>query len=380
VEATPPPERTIKNRAFDPNRREERPPVQAYSRTIHWLGAIALLSMVAAPSFGAEVTEISGAGATFPYPIYAKWAEAYKAKAGVSMNYQSIGSGGGIKQINANTVDFGASDMPLKPEDLDKSGLTQFPMIMGGVVPVVNLPDIKPGELRLDGPTLADIYLGKIAKWDDAAIKKLNPGAKLPSTAIAAIYRSDGSGTTFIFTNYLSKVSPDFQSKVGNNTAVEWPTGIGGKGNEGVAALSSRTTGAIGYVEYAYALQNKLTYVKLINKEGNTVSPDSKSFQAAAANADWQKAPGFYLLLTDQTGKESWPITGASFILVHTKQDKPESAKAVLDFFAWSFQNGGKMAEELDYVPMPDNVAKLVESSWSANIKDAGGKAVWQAH
>jgi phosphate transport system substrate-binding protein len=248
---------------------------------------------------------------------------------------------------------------------------------MGGVVPVVNLPDIKPGELRLDGPTLADIYLGKIAKWDDAAIKKLNPGAKLPSTAIAAIYRSDGSGTTFIFTNYLSKVSPDFQSKVGNNTAVEWPTGIGGKGNEGVAALSSRTTGAIGYVEYAYALQNKLTYVKLINKEGNTVSPDSKSFQAAAANADWQKAPGFYLLLTDQAGKESWPITGASFILMYNKQDKPDSAKAVLSFFDWSYHNGQKLADELDYVPMPESVVKLVEDSWKTKMTGPDDKPIW---
>jgi phosphate transport system substrate-binding protein len=354
--------------------------VQAHSRTIRWLAAIALLGLAAAPTFGAEVQEISGAGATFPYPIYAKWAEAYKAKAGVSMNYQSIGSGGGIKQINAKTVDFGASDMPLKPEELEKGGLTQWPMIMGGVVLAVNLQGIKPGELILDGPTIASIYLGKITTWDDAAIKKLNPNAKLPATAIAPLYRSDGSGTNFIFTNYLSKVSPEFKSKVGENTSVEWPTGIGGKGNEGVAALASRTTGAVGYVEYAYALQNKLIYTRLVNHEGSTVNPDSKSFQAAAASADWQKAPGFYLLLTDQPGKESWPITGASFILMHTKQDKPDSAKSVLDFFAWSYQNGSKMAEALDYVPMPDNVAKLVEASWSANIKDTGGKAVWQAH
>jgi len=354
--------------------------VQARSGLTFWLGALAALGLAAATAAGAGATEISGAGATFPYPIYAKWAEAYKAKTDVSMNYQSIGSGGGIKQINANTVDFGASDMPLEPDVLEQSKLTQWPMIMGGVVPVVNLQGVAPGELRLDGVTLAQIYLGKIAKWDDPAIKTLNPDAKLPSTAIAPIYRSDGSGTTFIYTNYLSKVSPEWKEKVGNSTSVEWPTGIGGKGNEGVAALSARTAGAIGYVEYAYALQNKLTYVKLINKEGATVTPDSKSFQAAAANADWQKAPGFYLLLTDQPGKESWPITGASFILMHTTQEKPDTAKAVLSFFAWSYQNGAAMAEALDYVPMPDNVVKLVEASWSDKIKDAGGNSVWQPH
>jgi phosphate transport system substrate-binding protein len=355
--------------------------VQAHSRTIHWLGALALLGGLAAtPVLDAEAIEISGAGATFPYPIYAKWAEAYKAKSGIKMNYQSIGSGGGIKQISANTVDFGASDMPLKPEDLDKGGLTQWPQIMGGVVLAVNLPDMKPGELVLDGPTIADIYLGKVSKWDDAAIKKLNPSVKLPTTAIAPLYRSDGSGTNFIFTNYLSKVSPEFKSKVGENTSVEWPTGVGGKGNEGVAALAGRTTGAIGYVEYAYALQNKLTYTRLVNHEGSTVAPENKSFQAAAANADWQKAPGFYLLLTDQAGKESWPITGASFILMHQVQEKPETAKAVLAFFDWSFGNGQKLAEELAYVPIPESVAKLVEASWTSKIKDASGKPVWPAH
>jgi phosphate transport system substrate-binding protein len=341
-------------------------------------GAVALLGVAAAP--GARAAEISGAGATFPYPIYAKWAEAYKAKSGISMNYQSIGSGGGIKQINANTVDFGASDMPLKPEDLEKGGLTQWPMIMGGVVLAVNLPGVQPGELVLDGPTIADIYLGKVSKWDDAAIKKLNPNAKLPSTAIAPLYRSDGSGTNFIFTNYLSKVSPEFKTKVGENTSVEFPTGVGGKGNEGVAALAARTAGAIGYVEYAYALQNKLTYTKLVNRDGATVAPESKSFQAAAANADWQKAPGFYLLLTDQPGKESWPITGASFILMHKTQEKPETAKQVLDFFDWSYNNGQKMAEELAYVPIPPTVVKLVQASWAEKIKGAGDKPIWQAH
>jgi phosphate transport system substrate-binding protein len=353
--------------------------VQARSKIAFWLGAVALLGAASMPQ-ASRAAEISGAGATFPYPIYAKWAEAYKAKTDISMNYQSIGSGGGIKQITAKTVDFGASDMPLKPEDLDKNGLTQWPMIMGGVVLAVNLPGIKPGELKLDGPTIAAIYLGKIAKWDDAAIKKLNPEVKLPATAIAPLYRSDGSGTNFIFTDYLSKVSPEFKSQVGENTSVEWPTGVGGKGNEGVAALASRTVGAIGYVEYAYALQNKLTYTKLINKDGNAVEPESKSFQAAAANADWQKAPGFYLLLTDQPGKESWPITGASFILMHKQQGKPEVAKQVLAFFDWSYQNGKQMAEQLDYVPMPDNVSKLVEGSWAANIKDDGGKTLWMQH
>jgi phosphate transport system substrate-binding protein len=362
--------------AFAHIQRRETPPVQPRSKVSSWLGVLAIALAATAP-IAAPAAEISGAGATFPYPIYAKWAEAYKAKTGTSLNYQSIGSGGGIKQITAKTVDFGASDMPMKPEDLDKNGLTQWPMIMGGVVPVVNIAGVAPGQLVLDGPALADIYLGKIAKWNDAAIAKLNPGVKLPNLAIAPIYRSDGSGTTFIYTNYLSKVSPEWKDKVGENTSVEWPTGIGGKGNEGVAALSSRTTGAIGYVEYAYALQNKLTYAKLVNKEGATVAPESKSFQAAAANADWQKAPGFYLLLTDQPGKESWPITGASFILLHKVQEKPESGKEVLAFFSWAYANGGKMAEDLAYVPMPSPVVKLVESSWNTNVKDPNGKPIW---
>ncbi|HKW54688.1 MAG TPA: phosphate ABC transporter substrate-binding protein PstS [Stellaceae bacterium] len=351
--------------------------MQARTKMTAWLGALAIGAAVAAPSLAAAA-EISGAGATFPYPIYSKWAEAYKAKSGVSMNYQSIGSGGGIKQINAKTVDFGASDMPLKPEDLDKGGLMQWPMIMGGVVLAVNLPGVKPGDLTLDGPTIADIYLGKITKWDDAAIRKLNPAAKLPATAIAPLYRSDGSGTNFIFTDYLSKVSAEFKSKVGESTSVEWPAGVGGKGNEGVSALAARTAGAIGYVEYAYALQNKLAYTKLVNKDGSAVMPDSQTFQAAAANADWHKAPGFYLLLTDQSGKASWPITGASFILMHKAQEKREVAAQVLQFFDWSYKNGSKLAESLDYVPMPENVVKLVEASW-ANIKDTSGKPVWQA-
>jgi phosphate transport system substrate-binding protein len=333
-------------------------------------------SAAAAIAFGAQAAEISGAGATFPYPIYAKWAEAYAAKTGLKMNYQSIGSGGGIKQITAKTVDFGASDMPLKPADLAKDGLTQFPMVMGGVVPVINVPGIAPGQLKLDGKVLADIYLGKITKWNDPAIAALNSGLKLPDLAIAPVYRSDGSGTTFIFTHYLSEVSPEWKDKVGENTSVQFPTGIGGKGNEGVSAMASRTGGAIGYVEYAYAKQNKLTYALLRNKDGEFVSPDSAAFRAAAANADWSKAQDFNLLLTNQPGKASWPITGATFILMHKQQAKPEIAREVINFFAWAYQNGGKLADELDYVPMPENVVKLVEQSWQ-QIKGADGKAVW---
>jgi phosphate transport system substrate-binding protein len=324
----------------------------------------------------AQAADISGAGATFPYPIYAKWADAYKKATGIGLNYQSIGSGGGIKQITAKTVDFGASDMPLKPDQLEKDGLQQFPPVIGGEVMVFNLPGMAANQLTLDGPTIASIYLGTIKKWNDKAIAKLNPGMKLPDTDIAVVHRSDGSGTTFIFTNYLSKVSPLWKDKVGENTSVEWPTGLGGKGNEGVAALAARTVGAIGYVEYAYALQNKLTYTKLINKDGATLSASSKVFQAAAANADWQKAPGFYLILTDQPGKESWPITGATFILMHKKQEHPDRAKQVLTFFDWAYKNGDKMAEELDYIPMPDKVVKTIEESWKT-ITGPDGKPVW---
>jgi phosphate transport system substrate-binding protein len=333
-------------------------------------------SAAAAIAFGAEAAEINGAGATFPYPIYAKWAEAYAAKTGLKMNYQSIGSGGGIKQITAKTVDFGASDMPLKPADLEKDGLTQFPMVMGGVVPVVNIPGIEAGQLKLDGKVLGDIYLGKITKWNDPAIAALNSGLKLPDLAIAPVYRSDGSGTTFIFTHYLSEVSPEWKDKIGENTSVQFPTGIGGKGNEGVSAMASRTVGAIGYVEYAYAKQNKLTYALLRNKDGQFVSPESSAFRAAAANADWLKAQDFNLLLTNQPGKESWPITGATFILMHKQQSKPEVAREVINFFAWAYLNGGKLADELDYVPMPESVVKLVEQSWQ-QIKGPDGKAVW---
>jgi phosphate transport system substrate-binding protein len=325
----------------------------------------------------AQAADITGAGATFPYPIYAKWADAYKKATGVGMNYQSIGSGGGIKQITAKTVDFGASDAPMKGEDLEKNGLVQFPAIMGGVVPVYNLKGVKPGDIKLSGPVLADIYLGKVKTWNDPAIAKLNPGLALPSQAISAVNRSDGSGTTFLFTNYLSKVSPDWKSSIGEGTAVKWPTGVGGKGNEGVANYVARIDGSIGYVEYAYAKQNKLSHAQMLNKEGQMISPSDDSFKAAAAGADWNSVPGMGVVLTDQPGKASWPITGASFILVHKVQDKPENAKEVLKFFDWSFKNGAKMADDLDYVPMPEAVVKLIQGVWKSQIKDASGKAVY---
>jgi phosphate transport system substrate-binding protein len=334
------------------------------------------LAATAAICLGARAAEINGAGATFPYPIYAKWAEAYSAKTGLRMNYQSIGSGGGIAQIKAKTVDFGASDMPLKPEELDKAGLMQFPPVIGGEVMVVNLPGIQSGQMTLDGPTIANIYLGKIAKWNDPAIARLNPGLKLPDTAIAVVHRSDGSGTTFIFANYLSKESAEWKDKVGEGTSIEWPVGLGGKGNEGVAALTSRTAGAIGYVEYAYALQNKMVHTKLINHEGATLEPGSKVFQAAAANANWKSAPGFYLILTAQPGKDSWPITGATFILMYKQQAQPERAKEVLRFFDWAYKNGGQLAESLDYIPMPQNAVAIFEDSWK-QIVGPDGKPVW---
>jgi phosphate transport system substrate-binding protein len=326
----------------------------------------------------AFATDITGAGATFPYPIYAKWAEAYKAKTGVGMNYQSIGSGGGIKQIVAKTVDFGASDMPLTPEALAKDGLMQFPAVMGGVVPVINVNGIEAGQLKLDGKVLAEIYLGKITKWNDPAIVALNAGAKLPDEAITVVHRSDGSGTTFIFTNYLSKVSTDWKSTVGEGTAVSWKVGTGGKGNEGVASYVQRIKNSIGYVEYAYALQNKMNHTQMQNREGQFVKPDDTSFKAAAAGADWEHAPGFYELLTNEPGKASWPITGATFILMHKVQDKPESAHAVLSFFDWAYSNGSEMAAALDYVPMPEKVQKLVRAAWKKEIKGGDGKAVWK--
>jgi phosphate transport system substrate-binding protein len=347
-------------------------------RRVVFTGVVAVSMTLAAVVNAATVTEISGAGATFPYPVYAKWAEKYNQVKGVKMNYQSIGSGGGIKQIKAKTVDFGASDAPLKAEELAKAGLMQFPMVMGGVVPVINVPGIPTGKLKLSAAVLADIYLGKITRWNDKAIASLNDGVKLPSSAITVVHRSDGSGTTWIYTNYLSKVSAEWKKKVGNNKSVAWPTGVGGKGNEGVASYVSRIKGGIGYVEYAYALQNKMNYVLLQNHDGHYVAPTSSNFQAAAAGADWANADGFYMVLTDQPGAKSWPITGATFILVYTSQDKPQSGKAVLSFFDWAYHNGGKMAEGLDYVPMPSSVVKLVEKTWAAKIKGADGSTVWK--
>jgi phosphate transport system substrate-binding protein len=318
---------------------------------------------------GAQAADISGAGASFPYPIYTKWAEAYKKETGIGLNYQSIGSGGGIKQIKAKTVTFGASDMPLKPKELEESGLIQFPMIMGGVVPVANIKGIKPGELVIDGPTLAKIFLGDIKKWDDAAIKKLNPSANLPSTAIAVAHRSDGSGTTFLFTDYLSKASAEWKDKVGASTAVQWPTGIGAKGNEGVANMTGQTDGAIGYVEYAYAKQNKMTHLRMINAAGKAVEPKSETFQAAAANADWKGTPGFEVILTNEPGDASWPITGASFILMYKNPQDAAASSEALKFFSWAYKNGSKLADELDYVPMPKPVVELVEKTWADQIK-----------
>jgi len=326
----------------------------------------------------AAITEISGAGATFPYPVYAKWAEAYSHSTGVKMNYQSIGSGGGIKQIIARTVDFGASDAPLTAEELNKEGLMQFPMVMGGVVPVINLDGISAGQLKLSPQLLANIYLGKIKNWNDPAIASLNRGMSLPDKRITVVHRSDGSGTTWIYTNYLSKVSSEWKSKVGNDKSVAWPAGVGGKGNEGVASYVLRIKGAIGYVEYAYALQNHMSSVKLQNQAGNYVDPTSENFQAAAANADWSNAPGFYMVLTDQPGANSWPITGATFILMHKQQARPDVAKAVLSFFDWSYMNGDDMASQLDYVPMPDSVIKLVEKTWANEIKGANGVMIWK--
>ena len=326
---------------------------------------VALLALTAP---AAQAADITGAGATFPYPVYSKWADAYKKETGNGLNYQSIGSGAGIKQIQAKTVTFGASDMPLKQDQLKKDGLVQWPMVMGGIVPVVNVEGVKPGELVLDGATLADIYLGKIRKWDHAQIKKLNPSLTLPSTNIAVVRRSDGSGTTFNFTDYLTKVSKDWADKVGADTAVEWPVGVGAKGNDGVAGNVAQTKNSIGYVEYAYAKQNKLTYAALVNAAGKAVQPTMASFQSAAANADWANAPGFYQILTNQPGEASWPITAATFILMYAEPADKAAADEALRFFRWAFEKGDKMAEELDYIPMPDTVVAQITKSWS-NIK-----------
>lgn len=338
----------------------------------------AVIAAGAAVAFSSAVAaDITGAGATFPYPIYSKWAESYKAATGNGLNYQSIGSGGGIKQIKAKTVDFGASDMPLSVEDLSVEGLIQFPAIMGGVVPIVNLDGVTPGQLKMTPDVIANIYLGKILKWNDAQITALNPGAKLPDTDITVVHRSDGSGTTFLWTDFLSKTNADFKATVGAGTAVKWPAGVGGKGNEGVAANVQRIKGSIGYVEYAYAKKNKMSHTQLKNRDGQFVQPDDDTFKAAAAGADWAKTPGMGVVLTNQPGKASWPITGASFIILHKSQASAERAKEVLKFFDWAYKNGGAMATELEYVAMPAPVVKLVQESWKANVKDASGKAIW---
>jgi phosphate transport system substrate-binding protein len=336
--------------------------------------AVAASALVSVSAFA---TDITGAGATFPYPLYAKWAATYQAETGNKMNYQSIGSGGGIKQITAKTVDFGASDMPLKPEVLSKDGLTQFPTVIGGVVPVVNIPGVKPGQLKFTGKLLADIYLGKIKRWDDPAIARLNPGVKLPKDSIFPVRRADGSGTTFIFTNYLSKVSPEWASKVGNNTSVNWPVGQGGKGNEGVANFVNRIKGSIGYVEYIYAKQNRMSYGQMQNASGKFVQPSVTTFKAAAGNADWKKAPGYYLLLTNQPGADTWPIAGATFILMHKQQEKPAQATAALKFFDWAYTHGDAAASGMDYIPLPDNVKGMIRDSWK-QISDTSGKPVWK--
>jgi phosphate transport system substrate-binding protein len=340
---------------------------------MNFFKAIAAAGLVAAStsafSLPARAADITGAGATFPFPVYSKWADAYKKETGNGLNYQSIGSGAGIKQILAKTVTFGATDAPLTADKLDKDGLLQWPMVMGAIVPVVNVEGLTPGELVLSGELLGDIYLGKITKWDDPAIARLNPKLKLPSAAIAVVHRSDGSGTSFNFTNYLSKVNAEWKSKIGEGTAVEWPAGVGAKGNEGVSGNVGQTNNSIGYVEYAYAKQNKLKYAALINKAGKTVQPTVASFQAAAGNADWAHAPGYYVILTDQPGEASWPITAATFILMHKEPvDKAASAEAI-KFFKWSFEKGGKMAEDLDYIPMPDSVVKQIEKTWTSEIK-----------
>jgi phosphate transport system substrate-binding protein len=343
----------------------------------HWTQLAAAGFIAAAVIAPANAADISGAGATFPYPIYAKWADAYKKETGNGLNYQSIGSGGGIKQIKAKTVTFGASDAPLTGKDLDESGLAQFPMVMGGIVPVANLDGIAPGDLTIDGPTLAKIFLGEITNWNDPALVKLNPKAKLPDQAIAIVHRSDGSGTSFNFTYYLSDVSADWKSKVGTNTAVQWPAGIGAKGNEGVANNVGNTKGAVGYVEYAYALQNKLTYTKMVNKAGKTVAPTADAFQAAAANADWNSQPGFGVILANQLGDKSWPMTAATWILVYKQPTDTAATGEALKFFAWAYKNGAKAAEELDYVPMPAKVASDVQAYWKKEIKDSSGKPVF---
>jgi phosphate transport system substrate-binding protein len=347
------------------------------NRLNHLMRSICL-SAALLPAGTAFATDITGAGATFPYPIYAKWAEAYKAQTGAGMNYQSIGSGGGIKQIQAKTVDFGASDAPLHPDELAKSGLTQFPTVIGGVVPVVNLEGFTPGRLKLDSQVLADIYQGKITKWNDPRIVADNAGVAMPDKAITVVHRADGSGTTFIFTTYLSQVSSAWKADVGADKSVKWPVGTGGKGNEGVASFVQTIKNSIGYVEYAYALQNKMNFVQLKNRDGEFVKPGDDSFKAAAANAKWSKDNGFYEILTNEPGKASWPITGATFVLIPKSPEKIENAKEVLKFFDWAYTNGDKMAADLDYVPLPNKLKATIRDAWKEQVKDASGKALWK--
>ncbi|GAB3426796.1 phosphate ABC transporter substrate-binding protein PstS [Massilia solisilvae] len=343
---------------------------------------LVLKSMVAgvaaavAMSSSAMAADITGAGSSFAYPIYSKWAEAYKDKSGVGLNYQSIGSGAGIKQIKAKTVDFGASDMPLSAEELQADGLVQFPTIMGGVVAVVNLDGIAPGQLKLSGPILADIFLGKVTKWNAPAIAALNPGVKLPDADITVVHRADGSGTSFLFTDFLSKTSTEWKDKVGAGTAVKWATGVGGKGNDGVAANVQRIKGSIGYVEWAYSKKNKMSHTQLKNHDGQFLQPDDDAFKAAAANAAWDKTPGYAVVLTNQPGKNAWPITGATFVLMHKTQQDAAKGKEVLKFFEYAFKNGAAAAEALDYVPMPASVTKMIEGAWKSQLKDAAGKPV----
>ena len=342
-------------------------------------GAAALTAALAFNGTIVRAADIAGAGASFPYPVYTKWADAYKRETGTGLNYQSIGSGGGIKQIKAKTVTFGATDAPLSGKELDDAGLVQFPMVMGGIVPVLNVEGVQPGQLVLDGPTLAKIFLGEVKTWNDPALQKLNPNAKLPNQAIALVHRSDGSGTTYNFTYYLSEVSADWKTKVGTNNAVEWPGGLGAKGNEGVANNVAQTKGSIGYVEYAYAKQNKLAYAKMVNKDGKVVAPSSDSFQAAGANADWNSQPGYGVILANQPGATTWPMTAATWILIYKKPQDPAAAVEALKFFAWSYAKGDKMADELDYVPMPDKVVGDIQKMWAAEIKDASGKSLYVA-
>lgn len=339
--------------------------------------SVALTAVSVMAFSSASAADLTGAGSTFAYPMFSKWAEAYKKETGIGLNYQSIGSGGGIKQIKAKTVDFGASDMPLKHEELEAEGMIQFPAVMGGVVPIVNLDGVAPGQLKFTGDVLAQIYLGKITKWNAPEIAALNPGVKLPADDITVVHRADGSGTSFLWTDYLSKVNAEFKTTVGAGTAVKWPAGVGGKGNEGVAANVQRIKGSIGYVEYAYAKKNKMSHTQMKNKDGQFVQPDDETFKAAAAGAQWAKTPGFAVVLTEQAGKSSWPITGAVFVMMHKSQADAAKGKDVVKFFDWAYKNGGAMATELEYVAIPAPVSKLVQDAWKANLKDASGKAIW---